>query len=396
MKFCTDEFAQWLIDLRRDFHKHPEISGLEKRTTSQICKVLKDLDVTCQVFDDLTGVVGLLEGKKQNYGKNRTIALRADIDALPMQERTDTSYKSQNDGVMHACGHDANTAIVLGVAKKIKDSGLLDRINGNIKCIFQPAEEQLGGARAMIEKGVLDNPRVDRIIAAHMDPNLSVGTIGVFSHIGHASCDPFELVITGKGTHGARPHKGINPITAGGFFVISLDSLISRFVKPGKSAAISAGSFSAGIAGNVIPEQAILKGSIRTHDEKVRVSITKALRDLVRGIDEMYGTNSELTFAPGAPLGVNDSAVCEDLRATAIALLGKERVKTLPFIMGSEDFYFFTRECPGAIMRFGCAGSGDKHIQHPLHSPYFDIDEDVLGVGVEILFKTVEQFFQGQ
>ncbi len=419
MSTSQNELKQWIVDLRNDFHKHPELSTLEKRTTRKICEKLKTLNAEIQTFDDLTGVVGLFRGEKQSSqqnrnielqknrnidiqkgGKiefqknenNRTIALRADIDALPMQESGNKIYKSINDGVMHSCGHDANTAIALGVAKKIRDSGLLNRIDGTIKFIFQPAEEKLGGARAMIERGVLENPGVDQIIAGHMDPNLPVGTAGVFSHIGHASSDTFELMIKGKGSHGARPHKGISPITAGGLFVTSLESIIPRHISPAQSAVISVGAFHAGEAVNVIPELAVIKGTIRTHDEAVRDQIFKALENLVQGIDNMFGTKCELIIKQGAPLGVNDKEVCKSLYKASVDVLGKEKVKILPFIMGGEDFYYFAQKCPGAIMRFGCA-SQENGISHPLHSPNFDIHEDVLEIGTDILFRAVENFF---
>jgi len=321
------ELNQWVIDLRNDFHKHPELSTAEKRTTGKICEVLNSLDVQVKIFDDITGVVGLLQGEGESSSDNKTMALRADIDALPVQETGNKSYKSVNDGIMHACGHDANTAILLGVAKKIRDSGLLKQISGTVKLIFQPAEEKLGGAKSMIARGVLENPKVDQIIAGHMDPNLPVGTAGVFSHIGHASSDPFELVIRGRGTHGARPHKGINPITAGGFFVSGLDSIIPRLINPAKSAVISVGTFHAGMAGNVIPEEAVIKGSLRTHDEGVRKTLIRAVEELVCGVDNMFGTESELLFESGAPVGVNDREVCKSLYAASVEILGKEKVK---------------------------------------------------------------------
>jgi amidohydrolase len=393
MSTTQTEFRNWIIALRNDFHKHPELSANEKRTTKKICEVLKTLDAHVQTFEDMTGVVAVFKGEKQDLKNAGTIALRADIDALPLDELGNKDNKSRNAGVMHACGHDANTAIVLGVAKKIRDTGLLKEINGTIKFIFQPSEERLGGAKAMIENGVLENPKVDRIIAGHMDPNLPVGTVGVFERIGHAASDPFELVITGKGTHGARPHQGVNPITGAGMFVSSLDSIIPRHINPALSAVISVGTCHSGDAGNVIPEQAILTGSIRTHDEDARERIFKALKNLVQGIDTVLGTRSELNIRPGAPLGVNDPQVCKSLHAASEAVLGKEKVKTLPFIMGSEDFYYFTQKCPGAIMRFGCTSKKDN-ITYPLHSPFFDLHEDVLEIGANILFKAVEKFFK--
>jgi len=386
------EFKKWIRAVRNDFHQYPELSSVETRTTEQICKILKTFNIKFHTFDNLTGVVGLIQGGKQANKKSRTIALRADIDALPMQEMVDKKYKSINKEAMHSCGHDANTAIVLGVAKKIRESKLLNKIDGSVKLIFQPAEEELAGAKSMIEKGVLENPKVDQIIAAHMDPNLSIGTVGVFTHIGHASSDPFELIISGKGSHGARPHKGINPITAGGFFVANLDSIIPRYISPAKSAVISVGTFHAGRAGNVIPEQAVIKGSVRTHDQAVKKGIIKAMEDMVKGIDNMFGTRCNLLFKEGAPLGVNDRDVCKSLFKASVDILGEKNVKTLPFIMGGDDFYYFAQKCPGAIMRFGCA-SKENGITHPLHSPYFDIHEDVLEIGVKILFRAVENFF---
>jgi len=393
MSINNNEFKKWIVNLRNDFHKHPEVSFNEKRTTRQICNVLTTIKAEIQTFDDMTGVVAVFKGKKQDPEKNRTIAVRADIDALPMQELSDNAHKSIHEGVMHSCGHDANTSIVLGVAKKIEDSGFLNKIHGNIKLIFQPAEEKLGGAKAMVEKGVLENPRVDQIIAGHMDPNLPVGTVGVFTHIGHAASDSFELVIIGKGTHGARPHQGINPITAAGIFVTSLDSIIPRHINPAHSAVISVGTCHGGAAGNIIPEQAVITGSIRTHDQEVRNLIFTALENLVLGIDKMLGTKSKLIIKHGAPLGVNDKDVSKSLYGASVEVLGKENVKSLSFIMGSEDFYCFAQKCPGAIMRFGCA-SQEKGINHPLHSPYFDLHEDVLEIGAEILFKAVENFFK--
>ncbi len=393
MSASKNEFKEWIVNLRNDFHKHPERSANEKRTTKKICEVLETLDANVQTFEDMTGAVAVFKGEKQNFKKAGTIALRADIDALPVQEMVDKDNKSRTDGIMHACGHDANIAIVLGVAKKVRDTGLLKEINGSIKFIFQPSEEKLCGARAMIEKGVLENPTVDQIIAGHMEPNLPVGTVGVFERIGHAASDSFELVITGEGTHGARPHQGVNPITGAGMFVSSLDSIIPRHINPALSAVISVGTCHSGDAGNVIPKQATLTGSIRTHDEEARERIFRALENLVEGIDTVLGTTSKLNIRPGAPLGVNDPQVCKSLHAASETVLGKEKVKTLPFVMSSEDFYYFAQQCPGAIMRFGCA-SKENNITHPLHSPFFDLHEDVLKIGADILFKAVENFFK--
>jgi amidohydrolase len=386
-------FKEWLVNLRNDLHQHPELSGREIRTTQKIAEILETLRVETRTFDDLTGLVGLIKGGLRNGSTQKTIAIRADIDALPLRELSSNAFQSIHEGVMHACGHDANTAILLGVAKKIMESGLKDRINGFVKLIFQPAEEKLNGAKAMLEKGVLENPKVDRLIAGHMDPNLPVGAVGVFHRVGHAASDPFELVITGKGSHGARPHKGINPITAGGIFVSSLDSIIPRNIPAGQSAVVSAGTFHAGNAGNVIPEQAVIRGTVRTHDPEIRSTIFKAMERLANGIEAMTGAKCELAFKPGAPLGLNDEATSRLLQEASESVVGKEKVKVLPFIMGSDDFYFFSPHCPSAMIRLGCTPL-DGSLNHPLHSPYFDIHEDVLEIGVNVFFKAVEIFFK--
>ncbi len=387
----TKEFNNWLIDIKNDLHQHPELSRKETRTTQMICRTLDALNIPVSVFDDLTGAVGVISGRADTV-QGPVIALRADIDALPLQEEKQSPFKSKNTGVMHACGHDANTAIALGVARKIMESGLQNKINGHIKLIFQPAEEKLGGSLAMIQRGVLENPKVDRIIAGHMDPNLAIKTVGVFDRIGHAASDPFELSITGKGCHGARPHTGANPITAGGMFVSALDGIVLRHVSPADTAVISVGSFQAGSAGNVIPETAVLKGSVRTHTPEVREQVLTAIKDLAKGIAATFNIQCKLTFGPGAPLGQNDREASRSLFQASCQVLGKENVNRLPFIMGSDDFYFFTQKCPGAMMRFGCRA--ENSVAAPLHSPKFHVEDSALEIGVNVLFRAVENFFK--
>jgi amidohydrolase len=296
MKKDYSQFDQWLSETRRDFHVHPEISHQETRTTAKIVEVLKEFNCEVQLFDDMTGTVSILRGAQDGP----TIGLRADIDALPIQELNDIPYKSQNPGAMHACGHDAHTTIMLGVARNIMGSGLQSKLKGNVKFFFQPAEERIAGAKAMIERGVLEDPRVDRVIAGHMAPDLPVGTVGVFRGLGYASADRFELNITGQGTHGARPEEGNDPIE-------------------------------------------------------------------------------------------NDIEVAEFLYQISQEVLGKENVSYMSPIMGSEDFSYFTLERPSAIMRLGCSNS-EKGLTRSLHSPYFDIDEQVLEIGVAIFTEAVVRY----
>ena len=379
---------QWVADIRTDLHRHPELSGQEVRTTRQIIRILEGLGIETRGFDDLTGAVGLIRGRAQGP----CLALRADIDALPLMETEGRPHGSTIPGIMHACGHDAHTAILLGVARKIMDTGLCDRICGSVKLLFQPSEEKLGGSLMMIRQGVLEDPHVDRIIAGHMDPNLPAGHVGVFTRLGHAASLPFTLTIKGRGAHGARPHKGINPITAGAVFVSALDGIIQRHVPPTHTGVVSVGSFKAGRAGNVIPETAVLKGTIRTHDAEMEKRIKQALENHAQGVGTMFNAQCCLEFGKGAPLGLNDPETCRDLRRAAEKVVGKGNTHVLPFIMGSEDFYYFTRERPGAMMRIGCGPASGEPAQ-ALHNPGFDIDEKALAVGTDVLFTTVADFF---
>jgi amidohydrolase len=389
--FSSDpESLKWLVNIRRDLHRHPEISHKEKRTTEKIIKVFKELEIEIHGFPDMTGAVGVIRGS----GEGPTIGLRADIDALPIRELNDIPYRSQNEGTMHACGHDANTAIMLGVAKKIVRSGLMSRSLGTVKFFFQPAEERVAGAKAMIARGVLENPRVDRVIAGHMSPDLPVGKVGIFRSIGYASSDRFVLLITGKGGHGARPEECVDPVVAGSLFVNHIQSIVSRNTKPTEAAVITVGKFVAGNASNVIPETALLEGSIRALSVRVRDQIIRRLHDIVSGLEKTFGVQCQFQIHNGVPILINNRGVAESLYDASVQVLGPENVSYLPPIMGSEDFVYFTLERPSAIMRLGCSNE-KRGIVHSLHSPYFDIDETVLGIGVEVFYETIKRYLMG-
>ncbi|MGD8272881.1 MAG: M20 family metallopeptidase [Desulfobacterales bacterium] len=381
------QLQDWLSDTRRYFHRHPEISHQEKRTTQKIIEILKDLNIDTRPLEDMTGAIGLIEGKS----KGLTIALRADIDALPIQELGDVEYASQNTGVMHACGHDANTAIMLGVAKTLMESGRHKDLKGNVKFLFQPAEERGAGAKAMIERGALENPRVDRIIAGHMSPDLPAGKVGIFRGLGYASADRFNLVITGKGAHGARPEEGNDPIVAGAQFVSGIQSIVARNIKPTEAAVITVGKFNSGAAENVIPESAHLAGSIRALSPDIRLKVHQRLAEFAAGLEKSFHVRCELNILEGVPTLENDIEVAEFLFEVSQSVLGAEHVQYLPPIMGSEDFSYFTLERPSAIMRLGCSNP-EKGFTARLHSPHFDIDDQVLGVGTAIFSTVVLQY----
>ena len=382
------DFLKWLIDVRRDFHMHPEVSHKEKRTTDKIIEILKGLDIEIQTFEKMSGAVGLIKGSTGGP----TIALRADIDALPIQELNNIPYKSINDGVMHACGHDAHTTIMLGVAKKIVESGFRSQMKGNMKFLFQPAEERVFGAKVMIAEGVLENPKVDRVIAGHMGSDLPAGQVGIFQGQSHASADRFSLLIKGKGAHGGRPNEGIDPIVAGSFFVTHIQTIIGRNISPTDTAVLSVGKFVAGDVSNVIPESAQLEGTIRALSIDTRAFVIHRLEEIVSGMEQTFGVACDFEIHEGVSACTNDKDVATFLYETAASVLGSENVQYLSPSTGAEDFAYFALERPSAIIRIGC-GSKEKEIVYPLHSPRFDIDESVLEVGVEVFSEAVKRYF---
>jgi amidohydrolase len=384
-------FNNWLVAVRRDFHAHPELAFEERRTTKKLTRLLEDLGVEVQGFKTHTGVVGLLRGGADGP----TIALRADIDALPVEELGEADYRSRHEGRMHACGHDANTAIMVGVARRLVDSGAMRQCSGNVKFIFQPAEERLSGARMMINAGVLESPSVDRLLAGHMSPDIPVGRIGVFKNIGYASSDRFEIKVIGKGTHGARPEEGSDPIVAGAALITLLQSVVSRNVKPTLAGVITVGLFQGGTVGNVIPESARMTGTIRALDADVRRTLIRRLKEVSAGVAAGYGVRCEVRVNDGSPVLVTDESVSAFIYETACKVLGPDKVQYIPPIMGSEDFAFYTLRCPATIIRLGCANSATG-IVHPLHSAYFDIDERVLAIGVDVFSQAVVRYLGNQ
>lgn len=387
MDFDEKIMKNWLVSTRNDFHMHPELSNNEIQTTKKIKEVLEDINVDVSEIDGSTGLVGLIRGKSND----KTIALRADIDALPIQELTEVPYKSKNDGVMHACGHDVHTTIMLGVAKYIQESGLFREIKGNVKFLFQPAEENGTGAKIMIDKGVLENPKVDSVLACHVSPDLPVGTVGVSKTLSHASADVFTIVIKGKGAHGGRPNEGIDPIVAGASVVSAVQSIISRNLKPTDTAVITFGKFTAGKAVNVIPEKAYIGGTIRTFEKDVRDLVVERIKEILQGTEKTFQVTCSLELEGNLPSSVNDEKTSSFLHSVAGDVLGSNNVRYIPPVTGSEDFAYFTIERPSAMIRLGCRNE-EKGIIHMLHSPYFNIDENVLLTGVRIFTEAIRQF----
>jgi amidohydrolase len=387
MNHETHPMHDWLSKIRQDFHKHPELSNQEFRTTGKIKEILCQLGVKIQEFADLeTGVVGLITCQPGE----KTLALRADIDALPMTQLNDVPYKSVNEGVMHSCGHDCHTAIMLGVAKKIMESDLTEQLKGNIKFLFQPAEEKINGAKLMIDAGVLKNPDVDRIIGGHMSPDIRTGQIGFHKKVASASADSFHVTIQGKGAHGAYPHNGLDPIVAGAHFVTAVQSIISRNLDPLESAVITLGQFQAGTAPNIIPDTAMLSGTLRTFDTKIRDMILHRLREIAQGIEKGFQVKINLQCTDGVPPTICHGSVTSAVFDAAGKILGKENLKYYEPQMGAEDYGLFTQVVPGTFLRLGC-GNPDKEIIQ-VHSPHFDVDETALPIAVEVFTEAVRSY----
>jgi amidohydrolase len=384
-----EKFEKWLIDTRRWFHKRPEIGMLETKTTSRIVEYLRKIGLDASGFDDMTGAVGLLEC---DGGRTPCLGFRADIDALPIGELNDTPYNSRHEGCMHACGHDMHLTILLGLAKRLVDSGLAARLKGSVKFIFQPAEENIGGAKPLIQRGILENPYVDCVLAAHVDPELPTGKVGIQRTVCFAQSMPFSLTITGVGGHAAYPHHTKDPIVAGAHIITALQTIVGRNLDPLDSAVISITGFqSGGSAANIIPDTAVLKGTIRTLNPKIGKLVEKRIREVIRGITTALGVDVDLSFAQITPATINDPVVSEFMYATAADVLEKENVVYLPPQMGNEDFCYFTQLRPSCMIRLGCGFPGRNE---PLHSPRFLPDENVLRIGVEIFAEATRRYFE--
>ncbi len=380
-------FHDWLVQLRRHFHQFPELAYREERTAAKIVEVLQDYGVP--VMDKIggTGVIASLCAQRGGP----TVAMRADMDALPLEELNDVSYRSRHGGVMHACGHDAHTAIMLGVVRHLVETGWPEKGAGKILFIFQPAEEGGAGARAMLESGVLDSERIAAIFAGHVQPELPVGRIGFSPDVSNAASETIDIRLTGKGGHGAQPHHCIDPIVAGASLVTQLQSIISRCIAPVESAVLTIGSFHAGTARNIIPEEAFLEGTLRTINSRVREEVLGRLGEMVKGLEAAYRVGVSLKTSVGYPLLVNDANLVHFVEEQVAEVLGESCVHRGGPRMGSEDFAFFAQKFPGILIRLGCSDPEKEEIQG-LHSPYFDLDERVLDVGVRLFSHLLTRY----
>lgn len=377
----------WLVALRRTFHQHPELAFREEETTRKIAEVLTELGVPFETGIGRTGIVATLSAAAP--GPIR--AFRADMDALPLEEANAVPYRSQVPGVMHACGHDAHITVALGVLRTLIDHGWPKAGRGKVVVFFQPAEEAGGGAEEMIKTGILGREPIAVIFAGHMQPELPAGEIAMAREVSNAASDGLRIRITGKGGHGAYPHLCIDPIVAGAAFVTQLQSIISRSLSPLDSAVITIGKFQAGTASNIIPHEVNLSGTLRTLDPEVRSTALQRLEALLKGLEAAYGVTTELRLHEGYPVLANDPRVVRYAVDVASELLGVEAVHIESPRMGAEDFAYFLQQIPGALLRVGCHDPA-VGFTHALHSPYFNIDERALDVGVRLFSQLLTRF----
>lgn len=357
-----------MVDIRRDLHMYPELSFQEKRTPEFIANYLKELGLEVRTNVGGAGVVGYLKGGKPG----KTIALRADFDALPIEDEKEVPYKSKVPGVMHACGHDIHTAALLGVAKTL--SKIKEEVKGTVVFLHQHAEElSPGGAVGMIADGCLKG--VDEVYGAHVESNFPVGTVAVNDGYVHAASDAFDITIYGKGGHGAEPHRSIDPVVIGSHLVIDLQNIVSRRIDPLNPAVITVGAFQSGHAHNVIPDKAYLKGTVRTYDKGVRFQAEEELNLIAKQTAEKHRAKVDVKYTKGYIALYNHPRETEYIKQLSEKIFGEENVVLKPADMGGEDFAYYVDKVPGTFFWVG-GRNPEVNAVYPHHHPKFDVDEN--------------------
>ena len=370
-----------MVEIRRDLHRHPELSFQEKRTPAFIAEYLKELGMEVKTGVGGNGVVGYLKGGKAG----RTIALRADFDALPITDEKTVDYCSQVPGVMHACGHDIHTAALLGTAKVL--SAIKDEIPGNVVFLHQHAEELApGGAKSMVEDGCLNG--VDQVYGAHVEVNFPVGQVAVNDGYVQAASDTFDITIHGRGGHAAEPHRCIDPLVIGSHLIVDLQHIVSRRIDPLQPALVTVGAFNCGDAHNVIADKAYLKGTIRTYDKQVRKQAEHALKRIAEKTAEKHEADIDIKFTKGYISLYNHPKETEFIKNLAIELAGEENVVVKPPDMGGEDFAYYVDAIPGSFFWVG-GGNPEIGAVYPHHHPKFDVDEKSMLLTAKIFVSAV-------
>jgi len=364
---------------RRHLHSHPELSFHEVETSAYVAKKLEDMGLEYHKMAN-TGLVALIKGDKPS---DKVVALRADMDALPILEANDVPYKSQNNGVMHACGHDAHTSSLLGTAKILTE--LKSQFAGTVKLIFQPAEEKLpGGASIMIKEGVLENPKPQAVLGQHVMPLIDAGKVGFRAGKYMASTDELYVTVKGKGGHGAQPQQNIDPVIITAHILTALQTIISRYNDPKSPSVLSFGKVIASGATNVIPNEVYLEGTFRTMDEAWRADAHKKMKKMAEGIAESMGGSCEFNIMRGYPFLINEEKLTNAVRGYAEDYLGKENVLDLDIWMAAEDFAYYTQVADSCFYRLGTRNES-RGITSSVHTPTFDVEEDAFKVSTGLM-----------
>ena len=380
VKELAANYSDEVVAIRRHLHQHPELSFVEFETSKYIQSKVDQWGITYEAGMVKTGIVVLVEG---NNPSKKVIALRADIDALPIQEENNFPYRSVNDGVMHACGHDLHTSSLLGVVKILNE--LKSEFEGTVKCFFQPGEERLpGGASLMIKEGILENPKPEIVFGQHVYPDLPCGKVGFRPGIYMASADELYVTVHGKGGHGALPHKNVDPVLITSHIMVALQQVVSRQAKPDVPTVLSFGKVVANGSTNVIPAKVELEGTFRTFNEEWRAEAHEKMVKMAKSIAESMGGTCDFEVRKGYPFLVNDEHVTLRAKKVAQQFLGEENVVDLDLRMTAEDFSYYSQEMPGCFYRLGTARPEEQKVSG-LHTSTFNLDENAIELGVGLM-----------
>lgn len=387
IKDIAIKLAPRLIEIRRHLHSHPELSGQEYQTAAFVAGVLSSSGVHVREAVGKTGVVGQVQGTRSD---RPCLAIRTDMDALPIQERTGLEYASKTAGIMHACGHDVHTTVGLGTAMVL--SQLAEELPGDVRFLFQPAEEIASGSSWMIQDGAMEN--VSAVLSLHVFPSIPAGKVGIRYGALTAAADDLEIIIVGESGHGARPHEAIDAIWIAAQVITTLQQAISRTQNPLRPVVLSIGQINGGRAPNVIADSVKLRGTVRSLHPETRANLPLWIEKIVANVCESYGAKYEVDYRPGTPGVQNDLALSQLLQTAAEEAWGSDRVQVLTEpSLGAEDFSLYLEHAPGSMFRLG-VGYEDRAINHPLHHPQFEVNESAIVTGVVTLAHTAFKYWQ--
>ena len=375
---AAQELLPWMIEIRRDLHQNPELGLEEHRTNGKVRGLLDEMGI--EYVDGLggTGILGLIDGE----GEGPVVALRADLDALPIQDDKDAVYASKIPGKMHACGHDVHTTVLLGAARLLKREMISNP--GTVKLLFQPAEETVGGAKLLIAAGALENPRVDAIFGLHVDSSLDVGKVGLHYGQRNASSDDLEIIVSGKAAHAAYPYLGVDAIVAAAQVITSLQTIVSRSVDAREAAVLSLGTIHGGTQQNIVADRVEMVGTVRCLNQATRVLVLQRIRETAESVARGLGARAEVRIKPSYDPVVNDKNMMDVVRKSSRELLGDDGVVVFDTpLMGVEDFGYYLTEVPGAFYSVGVRNETEG-IVHPVHHGLFDVDESAMAIGVAL------------